>query len=437
MTDATCRTVDHQRSGDQMRRGRRVCTFALVVITAVGVGAGTRRDRTPPPPLFSEGVVAGFGGIPVGVPPGAVSAADRSPTSASRQQRYAGLRADALRDVELMVLDGGAKDGVVLAGMRGPWRYSWTRDAAWVAAALAASDRPVDALRVLRAVQRAEQLRAAAGLPGWQARYRPDGTGRTPDNRGRQLDGPGWVLWATSSWAASVTDPAQRREGLAKLQPLIVSAARAARDCLDPRTGLPRPSMDYWEVPTSVPTLGVAAPVLAGLRAAGPLLDDLGFAQDAAATRTAAAALDRAVERGFGARGYPRKLDGTALDTSVAWLTPPFGPPRPASLRARDQAFTDAARAVGGVAPGASWEDNGVAWTPETAVFALSFAASGDRLRAEAVLDWLEAHRTAMGSLPEKVDPSGRPASVAPLSWTSAAVLLTLAELDGTGVPHL
>jgi GH15 family glucan-1,4-alpha-glucosidase len=53
------------------------------------------------------------------------------------------------------------------------------------------------------------------------------------------------------------------------------------------------------------------------------------------------------------------------------------------------------------------------------------------------VLDWLEAHRTAMGSLPEKVDGAGQPASVAPLSWTAAAVLLTLAELDGSGVPHL
>ena len=414
-----------------MRRRRRAGVAVLAAVAALAVGASTRGDLTPPPPLFSEGVVAGSDGDPVAAPPGSTGA----PVGAwaTRSQRYADLRADALRDLDLMLLDGGARDGAVLAGLRGPWRYTWTRDCAWVAAALSVSGRPDDGLRVLMSLQRQEQRRSALGLPGWQGRYLPDGSGLTPDDRGTQLDGPGWALWATSVWAGSVDDPRARRAGLEGLRPLVVSAAAAAAASIDPRTGLTRPSMDYWELPTRVSTLGVAAPVLSGLRAAGPLLDALDLPAQAAGSRGAAASLDRAVERTFGARGYPREVGGGARDTSVAWLTPPFAPARASSLRARDAAFADAGRAVGGVAPGATWEDNGVAWTPETAAFALSFAASGDRARAEALLDWLEAHRTAMGSLPEKVGPDGGPASVAPLSWTAAGVLLTLAELAGQG----
>ncbi len=416
-----------------MGRRQRAGTVVLAVAAAVAIVAGAGDDAVPPP-LYSEGILGGPDGSPIAVAPGDTRWAE-PPSFGTRQQRYADLRADALRDLDLMVLDGGARDGAVLAGMRPLWHYTWARDASWVAAALSVAGRPDDGLRVLASVHRAEQIRAAKGLPGWQPRYLPDGSGRTPDDRGTQLDGPGWALWATSVWAASV-DPADRRVGLETLRPLIIAAARAARDSIDPRTGLPRPSMDYWEVQTSVTTLGLAAPVLAGLRASSPLLDDLGLARDAAASRTAAASLDAAIERTFGARGYPRKVTGGARDAAVAWLTPPFAPARAKSLRARDAAFAESARPVGGVAPGASWRDDGVAWTPETAVFALSFAASGERRRAEAVLDWLEAHRTRMGSLPEKVDPDGNPASVAPLSWTAAAVLLTLAELDG-GVPHL
>lgn len=437
MTGASLTLSRTPPTGGTVRRGRRAGIVALVVAAAVLVGAGSRTDVTPPQGLFSEGVVEGPDGLPVAVPPGRVSDPDRLSPFATRQQRYADLRADALRDLDLMVLDGGSKDGAVLAGLHGSWRYSWARDAAWVAAALSVAGRPDDGLRVLASVQRDEQQRADLGLPGWQARYLPDGSGRTPDDRGVQLDGPGWALWAASVWAASVADPVARQAGLERLRPLMVSAAATARASIDPRNGLTRPSSDYWEVTTRVTTLGVAAPVLAGLRAAGPLLQSLSLPAEAAASRAAAAGLDAAIERTFGARGYPRKVSGGARDTSAAWLTPPFGPARAGSLRARDAAFTDAARTVGGVAPGASWEDNGVAWTPETAAFALSFAASGERSRAEAVLDWLEAHRTSMGSLPEKVRPDGTPASVAPLSWTAAAVLLTLAELDGTGVPHL
>jgi GH15 family glucan-1,4-alpha-glucosidase len=57
-------------------------------------------------------------------------------------------------------------------------------------------------------------------------------------------------------------------------------------------------------------------------------------------------------------------------------------------------------------------------------------AGSGRPDLARGWLTWLDAHRTAYGSLPEKVTRSGLPAGPAPLLWTSALVLLTLTELD-------
>ncbi len=438
------------------RTSRVAALAAVAALLLTGVARDPGHHK-----LLSHGVVAGTDGSPVAVPPGtpvpdalrdatvgrepAVDAAEalsraelgRDRTQQPAAQRYAGMRAAALRDLDLMVLDGGVKDGAVLAGIQGAWRFSWTRDSAWVAAALSVAGRPDDGLRVLDAVNRDEQRRAAAGLAGWQARYRPDGSATTPDERGPQLDGPGWVLWATSVWAAAETDPARRFAGLQRLRPLVVSAARTALASIDPATGLPRPSMDYWELPTDVTTLGIAAPVLAGLRAGGPLLDVLRLHDDAAATRTATGSLDAAVRRAFGRNGYPRRVTGGPRDTSAAWLTPPFGPARPDQLAARDAAFATARRPVGGVAPGAGWRERTVAWTPSTAAFGLSFAASGDRLQAMQVLDWLDRHRTGTGALPEKVGGDGLPASVAPLSWTAAAVVLTIAELDGTGLRTL
>jgi GH15 family glucan-1,4-alpha-glucosidase len=50
-------------------------------------------------------------------------------------------------------------------------------------------------------------------------------------------------------------------------------------------------------------------------------------------------------------------------------------------------------------------------------------------------LDWLDAHRTRWGSLPEKVLADGAPAGPAPLAWTAALVVLTAAELDSANGP--
>jgi GH15 family glucan-1,4-alpha-glucosidase len=60
----------------------------------------------------------------------------------------------------------------------------------------------------------------------------------------------------------------------------------------------------------------------------------------------------------------------------------------------------------------------------------LSAAARGDRSTANKLLAWLDSHRTATGSLPEKVNRDLKPAGEAPLAWTTALVVLTASALD-------
>ncbi len=85
------------------------------------------------------------------------------------------------------------------------------------------------------------------------------------------------------------------------------------------------------------------------------------------------------------------------------------------------QAARSAQRALtlpdGGPRPGTRWPGTpGVAWTAETAFFALFDAATRQHGQAATLLDWLAAHRTKLGSLPEQVNSAGKPASLAPLS---------------------
>ncbi|MCR6490875.1 hypothetical protein [Cellulomonas sp. P24] len=93
----------------------------------------------------------------------------------------------------------------------------------------------------------------------------------------------------------------------------------------------------------------------------------------------------------------------------------------------------DAMRPAGGLAPGAGWKQDGLSWTPETALVALAAASDNDPLVAGHWLDWLSAHRTSWGSLPEKVNSDGTPGAPAPLAWTAASVILAVAALDAHG----
>ncbi len=358
-----------------------------------------------------------------------VAAAERADRDWLRAGRVPGattaqrsMATRALLDLRLAV----RPDGAVLAGWRSGWEYAWPRDSSWVAVALAETGHPAMAYRILRFLQR---MQPDNGI--WAARYLPDGSGPVRDGRPAELDADGWVPWAVWSWASTqqLGSGSRSRGELALLWPMVTRAADAAARSLT-GDGLPGPAMDYWEVPVQV-TLGTAAPLLAGLRAAADLAADIGGAtatSDGRRWAAAAARLAIAITATFGRTGYQRNPDaGSGADAAITFLGPPFAVPGPEVLPAARSAQRALAVPNGGLQPGATWPGTpDVAWTAETALFALFDAATGQHGQAAALLDWLAAHRTQLGSLPEQVNSAGKPASIAPLSWTDAVTLLAL-----------
>lgn len=322
-----------------------------------------------------------------------------------------------------------AQNGAVAAGPGGPWRFTWPRDASFVALALARTGHPAEARAVFGHL---------AGLEptgeGFAARYHADGT-PVRDGRPPQSDGCGWVLWSMA--LARASDRASLPPGAAGLSDrctdTLVRLVRGGRS-------LPPASQDYWELPVDGLTLGVAAPVLAGLTAAraatapgpgGPQDRDPGSRAELAAA--SAAGLAALVEQEFGA-SFQRYGHGGGWDAAVAVLMPPFTDTvDPVVRRAWVRYQREAHRPAGGLAPGSAWGEKALSWTPETALVAYTAAASGETAIATSWLRWLDRHRTAYGSLPEKVSATGRPVGPAPLVWTSALVLLALDELERAG----
>lgn len=327
----------------------------------------------------------------------------------------AGTVRTALLDLRRLTRPNGA----VAAGPDGPWAYTWPRDTSFAAVAYAVSGHPEDAWRAfgfLASVQHADG--------GFEARYVLDGSG-VPDDRPRQSDGAGWVLWAleeTRAAAGVASLPA-------RLRPLRDRATDFVLGLTEGGHVLPPVSPDYWEVPERRLTLGTAAPLAAGLEGAARTYAAEGARARADEVARAAARLRELVRDRFGP-DYERHGASGGLDASVAMLMPPFAEEGQAAARAWSAYPQLALRSAGGIAPGVEWKQDGVSWTPETALVAYTAAASGRVDVAEQWLDWLGAHVTPWGSLPEKVLPDGRPAGPAPLAWTAALVVLTEHELD-------
>lgn len=391
--------------------------YAVIAVLLAFLAAGTASnlDRNPQPQLVAEGI------------PGRSLPANDVPYDLVRH---------ALADLDALTL----ADGATLAGWDGPWRFVWPRDASFVAAARCSVGQYAEAEKVLGFLDR---IRPADGR--WGARYSaPDGL-EPQDGREPQLDGAGWVLWAT--WFCS----ADRAEGgaesvsfsLAEYWPMV----RESGDQIVAELGdddLPAASPDYWERPESEVTLGTIAPLLTGLRSGLAIAAKLGKTEEVASWQDALDRLLSATDRVFGPT-YPRTpakavsfvepgvepigIDGGA-DAIVTVLGPPFAPARDDVSKAIDDTLHALTQPNGGVTPGQQWRADGVAWTPQTALFALSAAARGDRSTAERLLEWLDTHRTPKGALPEKVNRDLAPAGEAPLAWTTALVVLTASALN-------
>ncbi|HET9021597.1 MAG TPA: hypothetical protein VFN34_06900 [Ornithinibacter sp.] len=417
---------------------------AALASATVGAGVALHRSRRVEVPLYSETVAFAAQGVRELVPAGRLDAVvpgtrvlSARPQSAllveeelawlERCSPWVRRRLDVDGDLllsallDLRALSAGLP--AVVAGWTDRWRYAWPRDVSFAAAALARAghlEHAVAQLAFLQGVQRPD---------GWfEARY-DIATRRTPDERGLQLDGSGWAAWGASQVAAAA--PGRAVELLAPLRPMLVRCARRLLASLDRATALPPASSDYWELVEDRVTLGTVAAVLAGLRSATHVLPLVG--ERALADRTGAAAerLALQVRARFGSQGYPRLLGGSTADAAVTFLVAPIGAPEPdaAVFTAIDRAQTAMGRPAGGLAPGAAWKQDGISWTPETALFAAAWAATGHGPRAKLLLRWLGDHRTEVGSFPEKVLHDGRPAAVAPLAWTASLVVIACHEL--------
>lgn len=432
----------------------------LVLGTSAATLAGARLAglwHRLPPFLLSEGVALGPDGVLRALPVGArvsYEPGTRVPTAAAdpvgmtdserstlvetaRARRSGAVLPDgpwrdladgALDDLLALTSPVLAQDGApavdypagsVIAGPVGIWRYTWPRDAAFAAAALAAAGLGEEALTVL------DRLAVLLGPDGsFQARYTADGG--VPDARSPQTDGTGWFLWAARrvllrDGGAQATTPSPG----AGLRSALTTAAARLLALTDGADRLPTPSPDYWEVEEDRLTLGTAAPVLLGLEAAGRLaaagLLEGAVASDALPRR--AREVRAAVERAF-APGWGRHAGDDDVDAALCWVLPPFTEPLTGALEARGTLLSRLARGSGGLAPGSSWRDDGGSWTPETALVAWSAQALGRDSEEEQLRAWLSASRTAVGALPEKVAATGAPAGPAPLAWTCAVVVL-------------
>lgn len=339
--------------------------------------------------------------------------------------RFTDMATTALLDNYALMLDNGA----VLGAASPYWAFVWARDNSLVVtsfALLGLHDDAWSALRFIYSVQEPDGQ--------WEARYLPDGSGEVPDERGRQDDGIGYTLWAT--WVATeLSGAAPAGQRLAELRPNILRAIRAASDVLDAETGLPRTSQDFWEMDQPEPSLGVAGPLHFGLRAGVQLALRLGEPELAEQAERSADRLAAAIERIYAPTGYQHFPSGGGRDASVAFLLPPFVPDADGARAAWHTTLTTMRVANGGLRPGEGWPDEETAWNTQTSLYAITAAALGEREVARELLAWMDARRTRLGCLPEKVTAAGAPAAVAPICTVGSSVLIALALLDGAQLP--
>ncbi|WP_146752418.1 MULTISPECIES: glycoside hydrolase family 15 [unclassified Actinomyces] len=426
--------------GGAGRLPRRALLLAVPAAVAAASATVLLSSRPARPALLSGGVLARTDGVVTVLPPERtgrptpLAAAVRQGLDAATLPtgRWEEFARTAL--IDLLTLTGPAlaepgaaaagavtrfPHGAVVAGPVSIWRYIWPRDAAFAAAAYAAVGLEAQALDVLAQLA---TLQRRDG--GFEARY--TAVGVVPDDRPAQSDGTGWFLWAIGRLLAA---GARVDELSARLGEASARACGFLLDLTDTPAHLPAAAPDYWEVGERTLTLGTAAPTLLGLEAAAALAQaglELGAGAGPLTERTVT--VRAAMERGF-APGWGRHVRGDDLDAAIALVAPPFTRALDGVAAVRDGAVARMSRPAGGVAPGESWRDDGISWTPETALLAWSAAGLGRDAEARTLLEWLEAHRTRAGALPEKVRADGLPAGPAPLAWTCALVLLATAEL--------
>lgn len=293
--------------------------------------------------------------------------------------------------------------GAYVAGPTFPtYHYCWFRDGAFVAYGL---DRAGDHVSPARfyawaaetVLGRADAVGRVIAAPGaydpadlLDTRYTLAGEAGAMDWPNFQLDGFGTLLWGMAEHL--------RLSGQA-----LPAAWRRAVDLLARYLGAlwRLPCYDCWEEFGDQVHTATLAAIFAGLRAAAELLDAPEHADTAAQVR--AFVLSRCV-----VDGALRKFVGSQLvDASLLWCSVPFGllaPDDPLMRRTVEWIMQTCVDPAGGVHryPHDSYYGGG-AWLLLTAWLGWYEARAGQIDRARQRLEWVMAHASERGDMPEQV----------------------------------
>jgi GH15 family glucan-1,4-alpha-glucosidase len=329
------------------------------------------------------------------------------------------------------------------------YRYCWLRDGSFTAYALdrvgqhgssAAYHDWVDSAigSIAGLMDRAIDKRRASKVidPGDlpPARFALDGSTVDDNWPNFQIDGYGTWLWSLRQHLDL--------SGVSELPSLLRDAVELAAWYL--ATFAFDPCFDVWEMSENAVHTSTLASVYAGLSAGAELLGDAALATRAEEVRELVQASGRSAGR------FEKSTISQETDASVLWLSAPFGlveaddPILLATVSAieRDLTFDGGLRRF----PSDTYFGGG-AWPVLTASLGWHYASVGDRPRALACQDWIEAKFTESGELGEQFGGElrdrpmfdqwashwGPPARE--LVWSHAMYLVLRAELGSSSTP--
>ncbi len=317
------------------------------------------------------------------------------------------------------------------------YNYCWWRDGSYISEAM-------DDCRLRELANRYFRFARACQSPDGSFVHRcfPDGevgsTWHPPPFL--QIDQTASILSAAWHHVERGADP----DTLLELWPMVESAANFLTRFRDPATGLPLPSFDLWEERWGTHVYSAAA-VVHGLESGARVAQVLGKETSpwrSAADELRAAVLSRMWDPGLSR--FVRSLEprDERIDASVL-LALDLGLLEPTDPRYRTVVETTERRlwsnGVGGLAryEGDEYYGRENPWIVCTIWLAATHLALGNRSRCRELLDWVVAHATRTGLLPEQVDAgTGEPKSATPLVWSHAAFLELVARYRRTsGAP--
>ncbi|MBR4664875.1 MAG: hypothetical protein IKO93_13465, partial [Lentisphaeria bacterium] len=164
-----------------------------------------------------------------------------------------------------------AEDGATTSGVRPFWTFAWPRDCAEQAYGFAAAGFIQEAQKIIQ-----WNLNNMPESCVYEARYWSDGTPVLLDNRPRQGDSAGFLIWT----AAYICELKQDDHWFDSIRENLFRLADHLTAAKDPETGLPLPEADHRETAVAE-SLSTALSAVGGLRALAALLTRSGDADRA------------------------------------------------------------------------------------------------------------------------------------------------------------